>query len=426
MPGKPEESSLTVNNDRPFDGRPARRPTVSSPSMNSHPPRRPGLFGRPVLTVTLAVAVLVGAGLGGVALADRGSDDPVAAPVWKAPAASSAAAAQPAPAEADEADDSITFSATGDIIMGSAPNKLPANDGAGFFDSVRAALKSDLVMGNLEQPLTGDTGTSKCGTPARANCFAFRSPPSYAEHLVDAGFELMNTANNHSKDFGTQGYKNTVKALEDAGLKHTGAQGQITVVEVKGVQVAVVGFSPYAGANNLNDLGAARAVIKEAAGRADLVVVQVHMGAEGSDMGHVKPGNELFFGENRGDPIKFSKAVIDAGADVVVGHGPHVLRGMEFYKGKLIAYSLGNFAGGGKTLSSNGVLKYGGVLHVSLNRDGSFAGGKFQSTYLDSTGKPTRDGDKERGLARVRELSEADFGDTAATIGEDGSIAPPR
>jgi poly-gamma-glutamate capsule biosynthesis protein CapA/YwtB (metallophosphatase superfamily) len=423
MPRKPEESSLTVNNDRPFDGRPVRRPTVSSPSMNSHPPRRPGLFGRPVLTVTLAVAVLVGAGLGGVALADRGSDDPAAAPVWRAPATSRKPSA---PAADPVTSGPVTFSATGDIIMGSAPNKLPANNGEGFFDSVQAALKSDLVMGNLEQPLTGDTGTSKCGSPARANCFAFRSPPSYAGHLVDAGFELMNTANNHSKDFGVQGYENTVEALDEAGLKHTGAQDQITVVEVKGVKVAVVGFSPYAGANNLNDLGAARTVIRKAAGQADLVVVQVHMGAEGSGMGHVKPGNELFFGENRGDPIKFSRTVIDAGADVVVGHGPHVLRGMQFYQGKLIAYSLGNFAGGGKTLSSDGVLKYGGVLHVSLNRDGSFAGGKFLSTYLDGTGKPVRDSGRERGLARVRELSAADFGDTAATIGEDGSITAPR
>ncbi|WP_041843407.1 CapA family protein [Actinoplanes friuliensis] len=390
--------------------------------MNAHPPQRHrGLFGRPVLTATIAIAVLAGAGLGGVALADRGSDTPPA-PVWKLPQAAPATAPE---LESAPVGETITFSATGDIIMGSAPGKLPANDGQGFFDSVKEGLKSDLVMGNLEQPLTGDTGTSKCGTPPRANCFAFRSPPSYAGHLADAGFELLNTANNHSKDYGSQGYRNTVDALEGAGLKHTGAQDQITVVEVKGVKVAVVGFSPYAGANNLNDLSAARAVIKKAAGRADLVVVQVHMGAEGSGMGHVKPGTETFFGENRGDPIKFSKAVIDAGADVVVGHGPHVLRGMQFYQGKLIAYSLGNFAGGGNTLSSGGVLKYGGILHVSLHQDGSYAGGKFLSTYLNSTGKPTRDSKNERGLARVRELSTADFGDTAATIGEDGSIAPP-
>ena len=399
--------------------------------MNAHPPSRPsGLFGRPILTVTIVLAVLLALGLGGVALANRGNSDP---PSWETAPAGPASAAAPAEPQTESttesdapADDSaITMSATGDIIMGSAPNKLPANGGKGFFKSVQEGLKSDLVMGNLEQPLTGDTGTSKCGSPPRANCFAFRSPTSYAAHLKDAGFQLLNTANNHSKDFGSQGYANTVKALEAAGLEHTGAEDQITVVEVKGIKVAVLGFSPYAGANNLNDLDQARSVVEKAAGQADLVVVQVHMGAEGSEKTRVKPGSELFFGENRGDPIKFSKAVVDAGADVVIGHGPHVLRGMQFYKGKLIAYSLGNFAGGGKTLSSNGVLKYGGILHVSLTKDGSWAGGKLLSTYMNAAGVPTRDSSNERGRKMVAEFSAKDFGDDAARIGDDGSISPP-
>ncbi|WP_433827606.1 CapA family protein [Actinoplanes sp. CA-015351] len=391
--------------------------------MNSHPrSHRQARFGHPALTVTIVLAVLAGLAFGGVALAKR-DNSPTAS--WQAPASGSpAAAATGKPVEESAAVESISLSATGDIIMGSAPNKLPANDGDGFFDSVKKGLASDLVMGNLEQPLTGDTGTSKCGSPARANCFAFRSPPKYANHLVEAGFQLLNTANNHSKDYGTAGYQNTVEALESAGLKHTGAEDQITVVEIKGVKVAVIGFSPYAGANNLNDLDAASTIVEKAKSEADLVVIQVHMGAEGSDKQHVKPGNELFFGENRGDPIKFSHAVIDAGADLVVGHGPHVLRGMEFYKGKLIAYSLGNFAGGGKTLSSNGVLKYAGILHVSLTKEGEYAGGKFLSTYLNTTGVPTRDAKNERGRELVNDLSASDFDDTAASIGDDGTIKP--
>ena len=392
--------------------------------MKAHPPSaRRGLFGRPLLTITIVLAALLGMGVGGVALANR--DNTGATPQWRtAPPPVASSAPPPAAKSGAPATEPITLSATGDIIMGSAPNKLPAGDGEGFFDSVREDLKSDLVMGNLEQPLTGDTGTSKCGSPPRANCFAFRSPTKYAGHLKQAGFQLLNTANNHSKDYGVQGYRNTVEALESAGLEHTGAEDQITVVAVKGIKVAVVGFSPYAGANDLNDLDAARAVVEQAAGQADLVVVQVHMGAEGSDKTHVKPGNELFFGENRGDPMKFSRAVIDAGADAVVGHGPHVLRGMEFYKGKLIAYSLGNFAGGGKTLSSNGPLKYGAILHVSLTRDGTFAGGKVVSTYLNAQGVPTRD-DNERGREMVASLSAEDFGDEAARIADDGSITPP-
>jgi poly-gamma-glutamate capsule biosynthesis protein CapA/YwtB (metallophosphatase superfamily) len=380
-----------------------------------------GLFGRPILTVTIAVAALIGMGVGGVALASR--DTSPGDPRWQDPPA---AAASRAPASSPpSASGVITLSATGDIIMGSAPNRLPANGGEGFFDSVKAGLASDLVMGNLEQPLTGDTGTSKCGSPPRANCFAFRSPPSYARHLKDAGFELLNTANNHSKDFGAAGYQNTIQALRTAGLQYTGAEDQITVATVKGVRVAVIGFSPYAGANNLNDLNHSRAIVRRAQEQADVVVVQVHMGAEGSGRGHVRPGTELFFGENRGDPIAFSHAVIDAGADVVIGHGPHVLRGMQFYKGRLIAYSLGNFAGGGKTLSSSGVLGYGGILHVSLTRDGRWAGGRFRSTAMSATGVPTRDRANERGRALVAELSADDFGGTAARIGKDGSISPP-
>lgn len=397
--------------------------------MNAHPPHRRGLFGRPVLTIFVVLGVLTALGIGGVALADRKPS----APRWQQPAAAPATGvSSPKPrtestaaADTTSTDASIELSATGDIIMGSAPNKLPANDGNGFFDSVQAGLRSDLVMGNLEQPLTNDTGTSKCGSPARANCYAFRSPPAYAAHLKDAGFELLNTANNHSKDYGTAGYRNTIQALEGAGLKHTGAEDEITVVQVKGVKVAVLGFSPYAGANNLNDLVHAREIVAKAKGEADIVVVQAHLGAEGSDKTHVKPGSEIFFGENRGDPIKFTHTVIDAGADVVIAHGPHVVRGMQFYKGKLIAYSLGNFAGGGKTLSNTGVLKYGGILHVKLTKSGAWAGGKFLSTYLSPVGVPTRDSANERGRKMVAQLSKDDFGDTAAKIGSDGSISPP-
>lgn len=389
--------------------------------MNAHPPnpRRRGLFGRPVLTAFLVVGVLAGAGAGGIALAGGTGGDDIGLPQWKTPGASVPASEPSAPAE------TITLSATGDIIMGSAPSKLPANGGAGFFDDIADGLTADLVMGNLEQPLTGDTGTSKCGSPARANCYAFRAPTDYAEHLKDAGFQLLNTANNHSNDYGPQGYANTAEALEAADLQHTGAKDQITVAEVKGTTVAVVGFSPYAANNSVNDLDAAQAIVEEAAGQADLVVVQVHMGAEGSDEGHVTPGTETFFGENRGDPIAFSEAVIDAGADVVIGHGPHVLRGMQFYKGKLIAYSLGNFAGGGNTLSGTGVLKNGGILKVTLTSDGEFRGGEFLSTAMNSAGRPTMD-DTGKGRDLVGELSEADFGDTAARIGEDGTISAPE
>ncbi|MBY8875445.1 CapA family protein [Micromonospora sp. PLK6-60] len=370
--------------------------------------------------LTVLVVALLAAGCG---------DDPPSESVWQPgpgatrSAGSAAPTQSPAESAGQEPEKAISLAATGDIIMGNAPSRLPANGGKGFFDDVAKALKADLVMGNLEEPLTEDTGTGKCG-PNPTNCYQFRAPPGYAAHLRDAGFHLLNQANNHGYDYGERGYANTQRALEEHGLEHTGAPDQITVVDVQGVKVAVAGFSSYVWSNSLVDIDAAQQVIKKAAGMADLVVVQVHMGAEGSDKTRVKPGTETYLGENRGDPVRFSHAMIDAGADLIVGHGPHVLRGMEFYQGRLIAYSLGNFAGGGKSLRSDGRLGWGGVLKVSLRPDGSFAGGSFTSTRMNSTGKPVTD-DAGQGLGLVKELSGKDFPDTGPRFTSAGKISPP-
>ncbi|MFC0533434.1 CapA family protein [Phytohabitans kaempferiae] len=361
--------------------------------------------------------------LGGGALAVALTRETPAAPLWRDTALAEPSGQAAAPPSGEPALRTISLSATGDIIMGNAPNRLPPNGGEGFFDAVRDALKADLVMGNLEEPITEDTGTGKCG-PTSNKCFQYRVPPAYAGHLRDAGFQLLNQANNHGHDYGPAGYRNTQRALEEHGLRHTGAPGQITVIDVQGVRVAVAGFSSYPWSNPLVDVSAAAEVVEEAATLADIVVVQVHMGAEGAAMTRVKPGTEMFLGENRGDPIKFSHAMVDAGADLIVGHGPHVLRAMEFYKGRLIAYSLGNFAGGAGTLNKSGVLGLGGVLKVSLAADGSWSGGQLISTYLDSGGKPAID-DDHRGAAAVERLSKSDFPSTGASVDESGKITAP-
>jgi len=379
-------------------------------------PRSTRLLLGAVLAVVLGVAAVV-------VILVRGGDE--VSPTWHAGAISDTSpdpAVSPSPAPAM---DTISLSATGDIILADAPDKIPPNGGRGFFDDVREALKADLVMGNLEEPLTDDTGHAKCGAGAEA-CFQFRAPPSYAAHLRDGGFDLLNLANNHGNDFGETGHRNTQRALEQHGLKHTGDRGQITVVEVKGVRVAVLGFSPYSWTNPLNDLDQAQSVVREAAAQADIVVVQAHMGAEGSGATRVRPGSEIYYGENRGDPIAFAHAVIDAGADLVVGHGPHVMRAMEFYKGRLIAYSLGNFAGGAGTLSASGNLGLGAVLKVTLHRDGTWAGGTFISTTFQGGGGLPRIDSRNRGLALVRSLCESDFPTTGARLGPNGDISPPN
>jgi poly-gamma-glutamate capsule biosynthesis protein CapA/YwtB (metallophosphatase superfamily) len=379
----------------------------------------------PWLALSAGLAVLLVAGVAGV-IALRSGDD-ADHPQWQGSSPTAAAGgganASGGPATSNAAAKVITMSATGDNIMGNAPGHLPANGGKGFYDSVKQALAADLVMGNLEEPLTDDTGTSKCAAGS-TQCHQFRAPPSYAGHLHDAGYHLLNQANNHGYDYGPAGYRNTQQTLEKYGLKHTGAPNEITVVDVNGVKVAVAGFSSYVWSNSLVDIASAKKVVAKAATMADLVVVQVHMGAEGADKTRVKPGTELSFGENRGDPIKFSHAMVDAGADLIVGHGPHVLRAMEFYKGRLIAYSLGNFAGGGGTLVNTGRLGYGTILKVSLAADGSWAGGQFVSTYMNGAGRPTMDGAK-RGLGLVQGLCKSDFPSTGARLAADGKISAP-
>lgn len=375
-------------------------------------------------SAVLASGVLSGCGDGAAAA------DPLSAVVGESPGveavnSTESAPATPIPPTPTQAPvlGPISVSATGDIILGDVNGRLPINGGNGLFNAVRDALAADLVMGNMDGTLTGDTGYSKCGSDT-TSCYAFRAPPEYARHLSEGGFNLITQANNHSWDFGEQGYRNTGAALAAFGIEQTGLPGEVTRFDVNGVDVAVIGYSPYLMHNKVSRVPLAAGLVRKTAAEADLVIVQAHMGAEGADKIRTVPGVEWYYGENRGDPIKFSRAMIDAGADLVVGHGPHVLRGMEFYNGKLIAYSLGNFTGAGRTLQSTGPLGLGGILKVNLLSDGTWAGGFFQGTYMDADGWPQLDYSGQA-LNQVRWLSEADFGAQAAQFDQYGTISPP-
>jgi hypothetical protein len=199
--------------------------------------------------------------------------------------------------------------------------------------------------------------------------------------------------------------------------------GQITVLDVKGLKVAVLGFAPYSWTESVIDVSGAKELVRKADEVADLVLVNMHAGAEGSDKQHVRPGTEYFLGENRGDPIRFAHAVVEAGADLVVGHSPHVLRGMEWYKGRLIAYSMGNFAGYA-VFSLGGPLGIGGVLQVKLRADGAWAGGSLVATSLVGEGLPALD-PAERAHGLVRELSKDDFGKRGILVSTTGRLRPP-
>jgi poly-gamma-glutamate capsule biosynthesis protein CapA/YwtB (metallophosphatase superfamily) len=241
--------------------------------------------------------------------------------------------------------------------------------------------------------------------------------------LRRAGFTVLNNANNHSYDFGSAGLQQTLHALDAVHIAHEGLPGQIAVVRRSGVRVAFVGFAPYGSTASLLDLPAARALIQKAGRKADVVVVYMHAGAEGSGATHVTGSEEVYAGEDRGNPQAFAHAAVDAGADLVIASGPHVLRGMEFYHRRLIAYSLGNFAGY-HNFSSGGNLSLSGILRVTLAEDGSFVDGRLVSTRLDGDGRPAPDA-SHAAVAMIARLSRADFGRRAARISTRGIIAPP-
>ena len=376
------------------------------------------------------VAALVGLG---VALAARGNSEATptsSVPEETAPVTSTQASAgtstdsdtstEPVPTEEPPLDESVTIAAVGDIAMG-RDGFLPEGGPESLFAGVSGLLRGDVVLGNLEQALTR-SGASKCDAGS-TNCFAFRTPPSYAEGLAGAGFNVLSVANNHAYDYGSTGQADTLRALERAGLAYAGLIGKVTRLQEEPVRVAVLGFGFYSTAESLLDITRAAGLVERADRWADIVLVTFHGGAEGSGASRVPRGMEVFLGEQRGDLRSFAHAAVDAGADLVVGHGPHVLRGMEWYKQRLIAYSLGNFVGN-HTFSTDGGGGVSGVLRVTLRGDGSWVKGKLAPTALVGAGAAVRD-PAERAHGVVRGLSKQDFGARAIRVSETGALSPP-
>jgi hypothetical protein len=310
----------------------------------------------------------------------------------------------------------ITIGWVGDVTPGSQYG-LPAQNGRALFAHVRHALREpDLMVANLEGTL-GLGGAAKC-PPGTGTCFAFQAPPANAHALSHAGIDLVNLANNHSFDYGAEGQRQTLMALTAGHVAFTGLPGDVRVLERRGVRVAFVGFSTYRWTPSMDD---PRALIDQAKAIADVVVVLFHAGAEGSDRTAVPLGRETAFGEDRGDERAFAHRAIDAGADLVLGSGPHVIRGMETYKGRLIAYSLGNFAGAGN-FASGGTLSVSGLLTVRVDRRGRMRNGWWRGMTLDGSGAPRPDAGASRAL--VAQLSARDFGRSAPRVLPSGRILP--
>ena len=315
----------------------------------------------------------------------------------------------------------VTIQWVGDITPGSSAGVPPGDGSAQFAGVLRKLRSADLTIGNLEGTYSVG-GDSKCGTDGDpATCFAFQAPPQNAVALRKAGFDAVNLANNHAWDYGADGQRQTADALRRAGVAASGRPGEITIVRARGMRIALMGYAAYPWAGPIRDLVAARAQIAEAARRSDYVVVAMHAGGEGADQTHVPQGTEEAFGEDRGDSRAFAHAAIDAGADLVVGSGPHVIRGVERYKGRPIAYSLGNFAGW-RNFGQGGRLSLSGILNVELAQDGAPTGGRWISMKLTGPGIPRPD-PSHASAHLAAELSRQDFGRNAG-MSSDGALKP--
>ena len=316
---------------------------------------------------------------------------------------------------------SVVIQAVGDIIPGTNyPNyRLPSNANQLIPESVRTHLsKADLLFGNFETSLTNYRYSAK--DISRGQMFAFRSPPEYAKLFADVGFDVFNVANNHARDFGMVGFKDTMKNLNNVGIQTVGHKNQMLFLGKSNNKIAMIGFAPYEFYNSIHNLEAAKELVKKARKKANIVIISMHAGAEGTGALHTKNKTEYFYGENRGNSIQFARTMIDAGADLVLGHGPHVPRAMEMYKGKLIAYSLGNFLGY-RTLSTVAQAGYSMILEVKMSSQGSLEKAKIIPVRMDRQGIPYIDQNFNT-VQLVRYLNKHDFPQSPIEINQKGEV----
>ena len=317
--------------------------------------------------------------------------------------------------------DSIRIKAVGDMIPGTnfPDHRLPANPNQLFPNSIREKLQgADILFGNFESTITNHPYSAK--DISRGQVFAFRSPLEHAKLFAEVGFDVLSVANNHAMDFGAVGFQDTVNNIATAGMKPVGEKNQILYLNVENIPVAVIGFCFYEYCNTVQDIEKAKALVKTARKKAKIIVISMHVGAEGNNALHVKNQTEFFYGENRGNSINFARTMIDTGADLVLGHGPHVPRAIEVYQGKLIAYSLGNFLGY-RTLSTTSYKGYSMILEAKLNPEGDFLSGKIIPVRLDKQTIPYID-QSFRTVGLLRSLNKSGFPNNPLEINKKGEI----
>lgn len=323
-----------------------------------------------------------------------------------------------------QAIDTITVIGVGDLMLGTTfptTGFLPPNDGKDIFANVHEFLsKGTVTFGNLEGILMSETGVVKKFEDPLWN-YAFKTPNHYAGRFKEAGFDLLSVANNHVGDFGPGGRASTAKVLDSVGLAFAGFSSHpYTIIERDGTTFGFCAFSTNSGVQHLNNYANARSIVKHLDSLCQVVIVSFHGGGEGLNFQHITRSKEIFLTENRGNPYEFARMVIDAGADVVFGHGPHVTRAVDLYKGKFIAYSLGNFATYAR-FNIKGLMGIAPIIKVFVDAEGNFLKAEVTSTKQVGRGIPVVD-ETNRAFNELIRLTETDFPESDLEFAQDGII----
>lgn len=278
---------------------------------------------------------------------------------------------------------------------------------------------ADVVLLNVEGAIGEGPAPSKCRRGSR-NCYAFRQPTAAAAALraLHPGARIVgNLANNHARDAGPAGLARTVRALREADVHVTGADSVATeVVTARGDTLLVLGFgTSWAFVGDLDQL---RRWVTRAAERHPRVVVTMHLGAEGPGAQRTGDSTEMFLGYDRGNPVAFARTAIEAGARLLVGHGPHVMRAMEWRDSAFVAYSLGNLLTYGP-FSLGEPSNRGGILCASVPRRGAPRNVIFHPTVQRPPGLVAAD-PAGRAAILVDSLSALDFPASGAKLARTG------
>ena len=270
-----------------------------------------------------------------------------------------------APTTAQKLTAQVVLAAVGDIMLGSWIVDKVAAEGVDIpFDSTRHRIESaDLAVGNLEAPL------AERGELYVEKQYTFKVPTFMVKGIVNAGFDVLTLANNHIMDYGCSALTQTIATLDEAGLRHCGAGLNLaeacapTIIEANGLRLAFIGLTTtypdqfWATPTRCGTCRPTDAVLEQILAQcnaeADLTIINIHWGTEKN-----KTPNP--------DQIERAHRLIDLGADLVLGHHPHVLQGVEVYKGRLIAYSLGNYIFGSYSENAHTSM----IMVITLDIDG--------------------------------------------------------